>query len=86
MSKYTVEVPYLVWVTIKDIEADDKDHAEELAYDATYIDAYCGNGGIDKLIGVRHENMSIDPCEEPSDWIEGINIKVEEQGGDNNDS
>lgn len=49
--KYVVKgyVKLLVEVTV---EAENEEEAIEKAYDNIYIDNYCGNGGIDKMVGV----------------------------------
>ena len=51
MKKYTV-TGYANVVVEVTVEAENKEEAIEKAYDNVSIDNYCGNGGVDKLIGV----------------------------------
>ena len=51
MKKYTV-TGYANVVVEVTVEAENKEEAIEKAYDNVSIGNYCGNGGIDKLIGV----------------------------------
>ena len=51
MKKYTV-TGYANVVVEVTVEAENKGEAIEKAYDNVSIDNYCGNGGVDKLIGV----------------------------------
>ena len=51
MKKYTV-TGYANVVVEVTVEAENEEEAIEKAYDNVSIDNYCGNGGIDKLIGV----------------------------------
>ena len=51
MKKYTVTVYANVVVEVT-VEAENEEEAIQKAYDNVSISNYCGNGGIDKLIGV----------------------------------
>lgn len=51
MKKYTV-TGYANVVVEVTVEADNEEEAIEKAYQNIGIDNYCGNGGVDKLIGV----------------------------------
>ena len=51
MKKYIVTGYTRVTVEVV-VEAENKEDAIEKAYDNVSIDSYCGNGGLDKLIGV----------------------------------
>lgn len=78
MKNYRVYIPYAVYVCVE-VKADNEEQAKEMAIDQSYIDSYCGNGGMDKLIGVRDSNMSI---EINDDYLDGnckFSIQVEEQ-------
>lgn len=50
---------------IVEVEADSEDEAYELAIDQRNgLDCYCGNGGMDKLIGVCGDDESVSADEE----------------------
>lgn len=51
MKKYTV-TGYANVVVEVTVEAENEEEALEKAYRNVSIDNYCGNGGVDKLIGV----------------------------------
>lgn len=51
MKKYTV-TGYANVVVKVTVEAENEEEAIEKAYDNVGINNYCGNGGVDKLIGV----------------------------------
>lgn len=51
MKKYIVTGYTRVTVEVT-VEAENEEEAIEKAYDNIYISNYCGNGGVDKLIGV----------------------------------
>lgn len=51
MKKYTV-TGYANVVVEVTVEAENEEEAIEKAYDNVSINNYCGNGGVDKLIGV----------------------------------
>lgn len=51
MKKYIVTGYTRVTVEVT-VEAENEEEAIEKAYDNIYIDSYCGNGGVDKIIGV----------------------------------
>lgn len=51
MKKYIVTGYARVTVEVE-VVAENKKDAIEKAYDNVSIDNYCGNGGVDKLIGV----------------------------------
>nr|UWI03311.1 MAG: RNA polymerase inhibitor [Bacteriophage sp.] len=50
MKKYTV-TGYANVVVKVTVEAENEEEAIKKAYDNVGIDNYCGNGGVDKLIG-----------------------------------
>lgn len=76
MPKFSVRVPYCVWVNVE-IEAEDAEQAEESAVDDFGLSRYCGNGGHNKLVGVTGSNVSVEIGEESLEF-EGIEIEVEE--------
>jgi hypothetical protein len=76
MKKYRVTIPFPVFVTIE-VEAGSAEDAEDKAFEEVYLDKYAGNGGHDKLIGVREAHMSIEPGEYPLDEG-GFSVEVEE--------
>jgi hypothetical protein len=48
-----------------DVEADNADDALEVALDnRSYLSSFCGNGGVDKLIGVDGYDESVYPIGE----------------------
>ena len=51
MKKYIVSGKVTAWLSVE-LEAENAKEAIEKAYDNVGIDNYCGNGGVDKLIGV----------------------------------
>lgn len=51
MKKYIV-TGYANVVVEVTVEAENEEEAIKKAYDNVGIDNYCGNGGVDKLIGV----------------------------------
>ena len=51
MKKYIV-TGYANVVVEVTVEAENEEEAIQKAYDNASIDNYCGNGGVDKLIGV----------------------------------
>lgn len=60
MKKYKVHGTVTVCVT-KEVWANNEQEAFEKAYDELpSLTAYCGNGGIDKLIGVDDDGESVD--------------------------
>lgn len=60
MPKYRVYGSVSISVAVE-VEADDKDAAIEAAYENFGgLTNYAGNGGIDKLVGVYEENVSIE--------------------------
>lgn len=76
MPKYIVRIPYCVWQNIE-VEADNAEQAEELAWDDAGLSGYCGNGGTNKLVGVTGKNNSVEAYDDPID-VEGIRVQVEE--------
>jgi hypothetical protein len=62
MAKYKVTGYVSVQVDIV-LEANSKEEAKEKACDemAGGLTSYCGNGGINKLVGVYGEEYSISP-------------------------
>ena len=74
--KYRIPFKGTIWVNLE-IEADNKDEAIEIAEQEAYVSSYCGNGGIDKLIGVSPiENGEISI--EASDYLEILEDEIEE--------
>lgn len=70
--KYDVHGTMTVVVTIT-VEAESGEEAIEKANEEFGgVNSYAGNGGCDKLIGVRGSNESIEADEEPvfDDWTE----------------
>lgn len=66
MPKYRVNGTVTVYVSCI-VEADSEEEAIEQAEDElTALNSYAGNGGMDKLIGVRGSNHSV----ESSDLVE----------------
>ena len=64
-------VPVSVSITI---EVDDIEDAPDVAAEEFGgITGYCGNGGNDKLIGVRGTNESIS-CMGPIEWDEDVEV------------
>lgn len=55
MKKNTVTGYAKVIVEVT-VDAENEEEAIEKAYDNVGIDNYCGNGGVDKLIGVCNTN------------------------------
>lgn len=55
MKKYIVTGYTRVTVEVT-VEAENEEEAIEKAYDNICIDSYCGNGGVDKIIGVCDTN------------------------------
>lgn len=51
MKKYIV-TGYANVVVEVTVEAENEEEAIKKAYDNVGIDNYCGNGGVDKLIGI----------------------------------
>ena len=52
MKKYVVSGKVSAWVCVE-LEAEDKEEAIEKAFDeCSVLDAFVGNGGVDKMIGV----------------------------------
>jgi len=59
MKKYKVYGTVTVGVSIE-IEADSEEDAiEQAGYELDDLDAYCGNSGTDKLIGVSGSDESV---------------------------
>lgn len=68
--KYNVYGSVKVWVTIE-VEADDAEHAIEVAYDEFGgLSGYAGNGGLDKLVGTNDRNVSLDVGDSDADFTE----------------
>jgi hypothetical protein len=76
MPFYNVTIPYAVFVTVE-VEAENEESAIEEGLNDSVINAYCGNGGNDKLIGVSEG--SIEAGYSPLDEI-GFDIFVEQTG------
>ncbi|MGG7470790.1 hypothetical protein ACVVIH_20560 [Chryseobacterium arthrosphaerae] len=63
MKKF--RIPYAVTCTVYvEVEAEDKEEAIDKAHQEVGISSYVGNGGVNKMIGVYGQNMSIEPGEE----------------------
>lgn len=77
MKKYRVVIPFPVWVSVV-VEADTPEEAEEVALGEVYLDQYAGNGGTDKIIGVRNSNMSVEAGECPIENCDGFPIDTQE--------
>jgi hypothetical protein len=77
MTKYLVRIPYCVWVNVE-VEAADAEEAEDLAFNDAGLNAYCGNGGTNKLVGVHGENVSVEACDDPLDIQGLVEVEVEE--------
>ena len=59
MKKYSVRGTTVVTVT-KEVWASSEEEAYDKAWrELTTLTAFCGNGGIDKLIGVCEDNESV---------------------------
>lgn len=64
MMRYIVYGHTTVTVVVE-VEAGSKEEAYEIALDQrSSLDSYCGNGGIDKLIGVCGDDESVSADEE----------------------
>jgi hypothetical protein len=62
--KYQVRGFTKVFITIE-VEAESPDEAIDIAYDDFCgMSSYCGNGGMDKLVGVAQSNVSLDPSDD----------------------
>lgn len=60
MAKYNVMGSVPVFITIE-VEADSAEGAIEVAYNEfECLSGYCGNGGIDKLVGTTQQEVSLD--------------------------
>ena len=75
MKKYSVTIPYAVFVTVE-VKAEDKQDAIENAFNKASIASFVGNGAYDRLIGVYEG--SIEAGDEPID-IPPFEIQVEEK-------
>ena len=75
--KYRVCIPYAVTVTVE-VEADDEQSAVDLATAKSQPRAFAGNGGMDKLIGVTGEGVSIECGEGDAECFMMPGIVVEE--------
>lgn len=65
--KYRVFGTAIVNVSVI-VEANDEEAAIEIACEElAELSSYCGNGGTDKLVGVRGENESVS-SDGPIDW------------------
>lgn len=64
MKKFRVYGTVSVTVT-KEVWAHDEDDAyKKASMSLQSLEAYCGNGGYDKLIGVSGSDESVDVCED----------------------
>ena len=78
MKKYKVIGTTVVTVT-KEVWAHNEDEAYDKAYDElSSLTAFCGNGGMDKLVGVYEDDESVNPDGE----IEYTHIEVLEDDPD----
>ena len=74
MKKFKVYGTYTITI-MKEVWANDEDEAIDKASDTWGgLKEYCGNGGIDKLIGVENhdESVAADGCEEWGTYIEEL--------------
>lgn len=77
MKKFRVTAAIPVFVSIE-VEAENEDGAIEAAHEEGFsLTAFVGNGGTDKLVGVRGSNMSVEPGEEILD-SGGFDVEAEE--------
>lgn len=61
MKTYLVEGTAQVLVSIE-VEAESQDEAIEVAYDMQIdLDSYCGNGGMNKLVGTSLDECGVYP-------------------------
>ena len=68
MKKFVLTGDVTATVTIT-IEAENEQQAIDKAHDEfAGVEAFCGNGGVDKLIGVCEDNQSIDCCDTVHAW------------------
>lgn len=58
MKKFRIAFAPVVTVFIE-VEAENMEEAVDKATEELYISNYLGNGGYDKLLGVRGDNQSI---------------------------
>jgi len=80
MKQYEVSIPYLIWVEVI-VDAEDEDSALDEAYLHSDICHYIGNGGRNKLVGVKgssHASLYL-----PGGPYEGEDVSV--IGIDDND-
>lgn len=76
MKKYIIPFKGTIWVRLE-IEAETKEEAIEIAEQEAYVSSYCGNGGVNKLVGVS----PIDDGEisiEADDYLEIQEDEIEE--------
>lgn len=78
MPRYRVSMPFICTVWL-DVDADDRESAEEIASEGASLQGLVGNGGVgDKMIGVVDTDYCIDA---PDDFFEGkvtLAVEVEE--------
>lgn len=56
--KYAVYGRVTAWVCVE-LEAEDKEEAIERAFDeCSSLDAFVGNGGVDKMLGVQNTDTA----------------------------
>lgn len=60
MSKYSVDVPIIVWAIVE-VEAENENEAKEIAIDNAYLTSFAGNGTTSgKLIGTTAKNVRLE--------------------------
>ena len=74
-QKYKVAVPYIVWAYV-DVEADSEEDAIYKAIEASGLSSYAGNGGSNKLIGTRMQNVSLEPADESYEGPNGLEAHI----------
>lgn len=68
MKKFRVTAAIPVFVSIE-VEAENEEDAIEAAHEEGFsLTSFVGNGGSDKLVGVRGSNRSVEPGEEILDF------------------
>lgn len=82
MARYMVYGKALVDVQIE-VEAEDREEALEMAYNTLDdLEAYAGNGGLDKIVGVDLDEASISPNGIEYEDVEYLGESEEEEDDD----
>lgn len=82
MARYMVYGKALVDVQIE-VEAEDREEALEMAYNTLDdLEAYAGNGGMDKIVGVDLEEAAICPNGIEYEDVEYLGESEEEENDD----